>query len=119
MAAFVRPGEKRQGAFGVTFDLDAGASQAVPIFNKNERLALQEQRRRLPAFQHRCLPAVFNISLQKNISAKPVWCTQHAEHQGPPRHSMRARSCYDNNMLRMQARDPVPCGTPCHNNHCG
>lgn len=54
MAAFLRPGEKRQGAFGVTFDLDAGGTQAVPIFNKNERLALQEQRKRLPAFQHRC-----------------------------------------------------------------
>ena len=55
MAAFLRPGEKRPGAFGVTFDLDAGASQALPVFNKNERLALQEQRRRLPAFQHRYL----------------------------------------------------------------
>lgn len=67
MAAFLRPGEKRQGAFGVTFDLDAGASQAVPIFNKNESLALQEQRRRLPAFQHRCLPEVFNTILCRRI----------------------------------------------------
>ena len=53
MAAFLRPGDKRPGAFGVTFDSDAGLSQAVPVFNKNDKLALQEQRRRLPAFQHR------------------------------------------------------------------
>ena len=55
MAVFLRPGEKRQGAFGVTFDLTAGSSQPAPIFNKNESLALQDQRRRLPAFQHRCV----------------------------------------------------------------
>lgn len=61
MAAFLRPGEKRPGAFGVTFDLDAGSSQPVPVFNRNERLDLQEQRRRLPAFQHRCLHALLGL----------------------------------------------------------
>ena len=61
MAAFLRPGEKRPGAFGVTFDLDAGSTRALPVFNKNERLDLQEQRRRLPAFQHRCLHALLGF----------------------------------------------------------
>jgi len=74
MAAFLRPGEKRPGAFGVTFDLDAGGSQAVHIFNKNERLALQEQRRRLPAFQHRCLHIICMLCCKPLPSGCMITC---------------------------------------------
>lgn len=51
---FKRPGEVHAGAFGISFaadrDTDAGPSVFV---NKNEALALQEQRKRLPIYKHR------------------------------------------------------------------
>ncbi|KAK9901246.1 hypothetical protein WJX75_002237 [Coccomyxa subellipsoidea] len=54
MGAFLRPGERQPGAFGISFDSDRDTNAAsVPAFNRNEKLALQEQRRRLPVFQHR------------------------------------------------------------------
>ena len=53
MSTFLRPGERRPGAFGISFDADRDAGAAVPTYNQNEKLALQEQRRRLPVFQHR------------------------------------------------------------------
>ncbi|EIE20207.1 putative DEAH [Coccomyxa subellipsoidea C-169] len=54
MGAFLRPGERQPGAFGISFDSDRDKNAAVvPTFNRNEKLALQEQRRRLPVFQHR------------------------------------------------------------------
>jgi hypothetical protein len=53
MSTFLRPGERRPGAFGISFDADRDAGAAVPTYNHNEKLALQEQRRRLPVYQHR------------------------------------------------------------------
>ncbi|KAL4435416.1 hypothetical protein ABPG77_006178 [Micractinium sp. CCAP 211/92] len=54
MAGFLRPGERAPAAFGLSFDSDRGeAGGAAPIYNKNERLALAEQRRRLPIYAHR------------------------------------------------------------------
>ncbi|BDA45458.1 probable ATP-dependent RNA helicase DHX35 [Coccomyxa sp. Obi] len=54
MAAFLRPGERQSGAFGVSFDTDRDtAAASLPTFNRNEKLALQDQRRRLPVYQHR------------------------------------------------------------------
>ena len=55
MASFKRPGELAGSAFGLSFsDRDAGPSGGpAPIYNRNERLALAEQRRRLPIYAHR------------------------------------------------------------------
>ncbi|KAL4419831.1 hypothetical protein ABPG75_006929 [Micractinium tetrahymenae] len=54
MAGFLRPGERAPVAFGLSFDSDRGeAGGAAPVYNKNERLALAEQRRRLPIYAHR------------------------------------------------------------------
>ncbi len=55
MAVFLRPGQRQAGAFGVSYDADrgdAGGSAGV-IHNPNARLALTDQRRRLPVFEHR------------------------------------------------------------------
>lgn len=54
MAGFLRPGERAPAAFGLSFDSDRGeAGGTAPVYNKNERLALAEQRRRLPIYAHR------------------------------------------------------------------
>eukprot|EP00887_Chlorella_sp_A99_P002951 scaffold24.g2951.t1 len=53
MATFLRPGELRPAAFGVSFEDRGAAAGAVPVYNKNERLALGEQRARLPIAAHR------------------------------------------------------------------
>ena len=55
MATFLRPGTKQAGAFGIAYDLDRDADRggSAPVFNKNEHLAVQDQRRRLPIWQHR------------------------------------------------------------------
>ncbi len=55
MTTFLRPGEKKASAFGLSFEVDRDASgAAAPLqYNKNERLAISEQRRRLPIYAHR------------------------------------------------------------------
>ncbi|KAK9844106.1 hypothetical protein WJX81_004664 [Elliptochloris bilobata] len=53
MAAFLRPGERQPGAFGVSFDADRGNAGTAVLHNPNARLALSDQRRRLPVFEHR------------------------------------------------------------------
>lgn len=55
MTSFLRPGQQSASAFGLAFDVDrdAGGAGAAPVFNKNERLAISEQRRRLPIYAHR------------------------------------------------------------------
>ena len=53
MAAFLRPGERKAGAFGISFDSDRDAGATVQPYNHNEKLGLQDQRRRLPVYQHR------------------------------------------------------------------
>ena len=60
-ASFRRPGEMAPSAFGLSFaDRGGGGSggggeggAAAPLWNKNTRLALDEQRRRLPTYAHR------------------------------------------------------------------
>ena len=56
MGPFLRPGERQAEAFGVSFSLDAdrGNASSTVIHNPNARLALSEQRRRLPVHEHRC-----------------------------------------------------------------
>jgi ATP-dependent RNA helicase DDX35 len=53
--AFQRPGSLRSSAFGISFDADRDATGPPPLPqpNLNERLALSDQRRRLPIFAHR------------------------------------------------------------------
>ena len=54
MASFLRPGDRRPAAFGVSFDVDRDERGAAPpVYNRNERLAVAEQRRRLPIYVHR------------------------------------------------------------------
>ncbi|GMH34493.1 hypothetical protein BSKO_02327 [Bryopsis sp. KO-2023] len=59
--AFLKPGTLSGGAFGISFDVDKDpdVSRQV-VYNRNERLGLSEQRRRLPIATHRlaCLYAV-------------------------------------------------------------
>jgi len=54
MATFLRPGSKQPSAFGVSFDTDRDAGGApAPAFNPRERLAIADQRRQLPIYEHR------------------------------------------------------------------
>lgn len=57
MSSFLRPGQQAASQFGISFDADRGESSgggaAAPVWNRNERLALDEQRRRLPIYAHR------------------------------------------------------------------
>ena len=58
MASFLRPGQAAQAAFGISFDADreaggGGGGGAVPAHHPDARLALGEQRRRLPIYAHR------------------------------------------------------------------
>ena len=53
MASFLRPGQQAPSAFGLSFDDRDAAGAAPPVYNKNERLAISEQRRRLPIYAHR------------------------------------------------------------------
>lgn len=48
MATFLRPGTQKPAAFGLSFDIDRDRDRggAAPVYNKNEHLAVQEQRRR-------------------------------------------------------------------------
>jgi hypothetical protein len=54
--SFKRPGEQQHSAFGISFDADRDA-QATPsslsTYNKNEHLAISQQRQRLPVAAHR------------------------------------------------------------------
>ncbi|KAG7669128.1 hypothetical protein Ndes2437B_g05251 [Nannochloris sp. 'desiccata'] len=56
MTKFLRPGERRPAAFGVSFETDRDQS-GVPLpplpYNRNERLAIADQRRALPIYEHR------------------------------------------------------------------
>jgi len=64
MAAFLRPGERQAGAFGVSFAADrsdAAENVQAVVHNPNERLALADQRRRLPVYKHR--PALLRVCL--------------------------------------------------------
>lgn len=70
MSAFLRPGQKTSKAFGVSFESDRETDAPAPLlYNSNERLALEDQRRRLPVAQHRCL---WNPPLEINGRSK-VW----------------------------------------------
>ena len=42
-----------QSAFGISFSADRDDGSTALLHNPNERLGLQDQRRRLPVFQHR------------------------------------------------------------------
>lgn len=55
MSRFLRPGAKTSAAFGVAFDTDREASDTgwTISYNPRERLAISEQRRRLPIYEHR------------------------------------------------------------------
>ncbi len=56
MATFIRPGTQQPSAFGVSYDIDRDRDRlggGAPVYNKNEHLAVQDQRRRLPIYQHR------------------------------------------------------------------
>ena len=57
MSSFLRPGQQAASAFGLSFDTDreagGGGAGAAPVYNKNERLAISDQRRRLPIYAHR------------------------------------------------------------------
>ena len=57
MASFLRPGQASKAAFGISFDADreagGGGGGAVPAHHPDARLALGEQRRRLPIYAHR------------------------------------------------------------------
>ena len=54
MAGFLRPGQKKSAAFGISFDADRDQAQsAPPVYNAREHLALQDQRSRLPVHKHR------------------------------------------------------------------
>ncbi|KAI3425228.1 hypothetical protein D9Q98_008996 [Chlorella vulgaris] len=55
MTTFLRPGQQAAAAFGLAFDVDRDASGAAPaaVFNKNDRLAISDQRQRLPIYAHR------------------------------------------------------------------
>lgn len=55
MATFLRPGQQAPSQFGLAFDVDRDTSGpgVAPVFNKNERLAISDQRRRLPIYAHR------------------------------------------------------------------
>lgn len=54
MSGFLRPGQKRAAAFGVSFDSDRDqAATAAAVYNSKEHLAVQDQRSRLPVFKHR------------------------------------------------------------------
>lgn len=50
---FLRPGERQSSAFGVTFDIDRDATQAIPpLFNRYQHLRVEDQKRLLPIFKH-------------------------------------------------------------------
>ncbi len=54
MSGFLRPGQKRPAAFGISFDSDRDqAATAATVYNSREHLALQDQRSRLPVYKHR------------------------------------------------------------------
>lgn len=55
MTTFIRPGTQQPGAFGVSYDVDRDRDRlsGAPVYNKNEHLSVQDQRRRLPIHQHR------------------------------------------------------------------
>lgn len=54
MSGFLRPGQKRSAAFGISFDSDRDQSNAAATpYNSREHLALQDQRSRLPVYKHR------------------------------------------------------------------
>lgn len=54
MSGFLRPGQKRPAAFGVSFDSDRDQSSAASApYNSRGNLALQDQRSRLPVHTHR------------------------------------------------------------------
>jgi ATP-dependent RNA helicase DDX35 len=55
MSKFLRPGERRPAAFGVSFETDRDPTGAPPpqLYNRNERLGIADQRRALPIYEHR------------------------------------------------------------------
>lgn len=54
MSGFLRPGQKRSAAFGISFESDRDqAATAANVYNSREHLAVQDQRSRLPVFKHR------------------------------------------------------------------
>ena len=54
MSGFLRPGQKRPAAFGISFDSDRDqTAAAATVYNSREHLAVQDQRSRLPVFKHR------------------------------------------------------------------
>ncbi|KAA6422608.1 MAG: putative ATP-dependent RNA helicase DHX35-like [Trebouxia sp. A1-2] len=54
MSGFLRPGQKRSAAFGISFESDRDqAANAANVYNSREHLAVQDQRSRLPVFKHR------------------------------------------------------------------
>jgi len=54
MSGFLRPGQKRSAAFGISFKSDRDqAATAANVYNSREHLAVQDQRSRLPVFKHR------------------------------------------------------------------
>lgn len=56
MTAFLRPGASSKSAFGVSFEADKGEPSAAPtVFNANEHLALDAQRKALPIAKYRSL----------------------------------------------------------------
>lgn len=54
MAGFLRPGQKKGAAFGISFESDRDAAHSTAaLYNPREHVALQEQRSRLPVHKHR------------------------------------------------------------------
>lgn len=54
MSGFLRPGQKRPAAFGISFESDRDQSNAATTpYNSREHLAVQDQRSRLPVHKHR------------------------------------------------------------------
>lgn len=54
MSGFLRPGQKRAAAFGISFESDRDqAATAANVYNSRDHLAVQDQRSRLPVFKHR------------------------------------------------------------------
>ena len=51
--AFQRTGTASRSAFGLAFDTDSGIGPVDACFNRNARLHIEEQRRRLPITQCR------------------------------------------------------------------
>lgn len=51
---FLRPGQTRPAAFGISFDSDRDqTSAAAAPYNSRDHLAVQDQRSRLPVHKHR------------------------------------------------------------------